>query len=306
DLTIISRPQRYNSDAAYSDGGMGPLYLRCDAGNPGVLYDSVEFSEYYVCGIVWLSASDVVFDNISFRCGGNSYMKSAMEWKGLRNTVIQNCEFAYGGCTVTYYHERDDGAIVVEVQGDGIYAIVENTTIENCYFHDMASSTSTYEADINDTESVDSYFHFLNNVVVNTNGIRLDSTSESLQYLSSVKVCGNYVWNTGHMDQGKLIYSEGSLFLAPNYYGECIIEDNVFYGTENGYESNALLNVWFYEDQGNTVPQIRSNTYVQYADRKFGYFTMYDEWDWYMNDPNLRIKAAELLGDTTSEFYIIQ
>ena len=306
DLTIISRPQRYHADAAYIDGGMGPLYLRCDAGNPGVLYDSVEFSEYYVCGIVWLSASDVVFDNISFRCGGNSYMKSAMGWKGLRNTVIRNCEFAYGGCTVTYYHERDDGAIVVEVQGDGIYSIVENTTIENCYFHDMASSTSTYEADINDTESVDSYFHFLNNVVVNTNGIRLDSTSESLQYLSSVKVCGNYVWNTGHMDQGKLIYSEGSLFLAPNYYGECIIEDNVFYGTENGYESNALLNVWFYEDQGNTVPQIRSNTYVQYADRKFGYFTMYDEWDWYMNDPNLRIKAAELLGDTTSEFYIIQ
>ncbi len=306
DLTMICRPPRYNADAAYSECGTGPLYLRCDAGNPGVLYDSVEFSEYVVCGIIWLSASDVVFDNISFRCGGNSYMKSAIGWKGIQNTVIQNCEFAYGGCTVTYYHERDDGAIVVEVQGDGIYSIVRNTTIENCYFHDMASSAVTYEADINDTESVDCYFHFLNNVAVNTNGIRLDSTSESLQYLSSVKVCGNYVWNTGHMDQGKLIYSEGSLFLAPNHYGECIIEDNVFYGTENGYESNALLNVWYYTEDGDTVPQIRNNTYVQYADRKFGYFSMYEERDWYMNDPNLLTKAAELLGDTTSEFYVIK
>lgn len=309
DLTIISRPDRYNADAAYSECGTGPLYLRCDKGNPGVLYDSVEFTEYVVCGIIWLSASDVVFDNINFRCGGNSYMKSAFNWKGILNTVIQNCEFAYGGCTVTYYHERDDGAIVVEVQGDGIYNIIENTTIENCYFHDMTASAVTYENSLDDTDTVDSYFHFLNNVLVNTHGIRLDCTSVSLQYLSSVKVCGNYVWNTGHMDQGKLVYTEGSLLMWPGQYGECIVEDNVFYGTEKGHPMNALLSVFVYdyEGWGHTRPSYGNNIYAQYTGRNFGDFGAENDGKrWSIDDPNLRIKAAELLGDTTSEFYVIK
>lgn len=309
DLTMICRPDRYNADAAYSECGTGSLYLRCDKGNPGVLYDSVEFTEYVVCGIIWLSASDVVFDNINFRCGGNSYMKSAIEWKGIQNTVIQNCEFAYGGCTVTYYHERDDGAIVVEVQGDGIYNIIENTTIENCYFHDMTASAVTYENSLDDTDTVDSYFHFLNNVLVNTHGIRLDCTSVSLQYLSSVKVCGNYVWNTGHMDQGKLVYTEGSLNMWPGQYGECIVEDNVFYGTEKGHLMNALLSVFVYdyEGWGHTRPRYGNNIYAQYTGRNFGDFGAENDGKrWSIDDPNLRIKAAELLGDTTSEFYVIK
>jgi len=103
---------------------------------------------------------------------------------------------------------------------------------------------------------VDGYYHYLNNVSVNTMGIRLDSTAVAMQYLDCVKVCGNQVWNTGHMDQGKLIYSEGSLVLWSNHYGECIIEDNVFYGTENGYESNALFNIWFYENHHNPIPRL--------------------------------------------------
>jgi len=308
DLTIISRPERYNADSNYMECGTGPLYLRCDKGNPGEVYESIEFSEYVraAAAILCPAANGIVVDNISFRCNGTAYMKVGISWKELQNMLIQNCEFAYSGCAVTYYHEREDGAIVVEVQGDGIYNIVRNTTIQNNYFHDGATPSGTYEGDnFDDTDTVDGYFHYLNNVSVNTNGIRLDSTAVALQYLDSVKVCGNQVWNTGHMDQGKLIYSEGSVFLSPNHYGECIIEDNVFYGTENGYESNALFNIWFYEDQGNTIPQVGNNTYVQHADRKFGYFSMWESRDWYMNDPELLSKAAELLGDTTSQYYII-
>jgi len=67
-----------------------------------------------------------------------------------------------------------------------------------------------------------------------------------------------------------------------------------------------LFNIWFYEDQDNTIPQIGNNTYVQYADRKFGYFSMWESRNWYMNDPELLSKAAELLGDTSSEFYVIE
>ena len=306
DLTIISRPERFEG-WDYIDCGVGPLYLRCDSGNPGELYDSIEFTEYAMSPNIYLCASDCVFDNISFRCNGKSYIQPD-KWKEVQNTVIQNCEFAYGGCTGTFYREREDGALVVEVQGDGIYNIVRNTTIQNNYFHDGATSSVTYEGDnFDDKDAVDGYFHYLDNVSLDTNGIRLDSTADALKFLDSVKVCGNQVWNTGSMDQGKLIYSEGSLVLMPNNYDECVIEDNVFYGTENGHAMNALLYIFLYdfEGAGYTRPQFGNNTYVQYEDRNFGDFLMQGSEAWAMDDPELLTKVADLLGDSTSKFYII-
>ncbi len=307
DLTIISRPERFEG-WDYIDCGVGPLYLRCDSGNPGELYNSIEFTEYAMSSNIYLCASNCVFDNISFRCNGKSCIQPD-NWKEIQNTVIQNCEFAYGGCTVTFYREREDGALVVEVQGDGIYNIVRNTTVQNNYFHDGPTSSVTYEGDnFDDKDTVDGYFHCLNNVIINTNGIRLDSTADALKYLDSVQICGNQVWNTGRMDQGKLIYSEGSLVLMPNNYGECIVSDNVFYGTENGHPMNALLDILLYdfEEAGYTRPQFQNNTYIQYAGRNFGDFIMQGSETWAMDDPELLTKAAELLGDTTSEFYVVE
>ena len=317
DLTIISRPTRSSPEENYMICGIGPLYMRCDRGNPGELYDSVEFSEYQLKSLVWLFSSDIVFDNISFRCNGNSYIKNCIgngpikngiNWKEIQNTVIQNCEFAYGGGSVTFYETRESEATIVVQQGDGIYNIVRNALLQNNYFHDSILPAVTYEGEgFDDKDTIDGYYHFLNNVCVNTMGIRLDSTADALKYLDSVKVCGNQVWNTGHMDNGKYAYSEGSLVLMPNNYGECVIEDNVFYGTENGHAMNALLDIFLhdFEDAGYTRPQLQNNTYVQYTGRNFGDFLMQGSEAWAMDDPKLLIKAAELLGDTTSKFYII-
>lgn len=58
----------------------------------------------------------------------------------------------------------------------------------------------TYEGDnFDDTDAVDGYSHFQNNVCVNTMGFRLDSSAVALQYLDSVIIRGNQIWNTGHM-----------------------------------------------------------------------------------------------------------
>jgi len=307
DLSFISRPLRSAPDSNYGEGGTGPLYLRCDSGNPGALYESIEFTEYDLLGNVWLDACGTVFDNIKFCCNGSAFIKAGRYWKDIVNTKIQNCEFAYGGGCVTWYETRDSGEQFVGVQGDGVYNIVRNTTLQNNYIHDSISSALTYEGDnFADMDTVDGYFHVLNNAIVNTIGLRFDSTAPALQYLDAVILRGNHIWNTGNMDNETFAYSEGSVVLWPNHYGECIIEENVLYGTENGYESNALLNVWFYPEDGNTVPTIRNNTYVQYADRLFGYFSMCEERNVYIDDPELLIKVAEMIGDTTSKFYVIR
>ena len=109
------------------------------------------------------------------------------------------------------------------------------------------------------------------------------------------------------MDNGKFVYSEGSLIMMPHNYGECIISDNVFYGTENGHAMNALLDIFLYdfEGAGYSRPQFLDNTYIQYSGRNFGDFIYQGGQNWSIDDPELHSKAADLLNDTTSQFYII-
>ena len=293
------------------DCGAGPLYLRCDAGNPGELYESIEFSEYHR-GVYLNSADDTTFDNINFRYNGMAFMK-AFDWKEVESTLIQNCEFAYCGGSVTAYSITEKGEHVVCVQGDGIYGIVKDTVIKDCYFHDLTSTVVTYEASLEDTEPESGTYSFMNNVCVNTIGVRLDSTAVSLHYLDKVTVSGNYIWNTGQADVGKFYYSEGSIIIMTNRYGECIVEDNVLYGTVEGHPMNALLCLYFYdyptdwagEDLSDcTKPTFRNNTYVQYEGRNWGDF-LHNGDAWGIEDPELLNKVEQYFGDTTSKYYVI-
>jgi len=320
DLTLISRPwcayYEEFSGYVYEQDSVGPLYLRCDAGNPGEIYDSIEFTEWQEIAPVNILANGTVFDNISFQCGGVAYMKNGTNvMTDAANTQIQNCEFAYGGGCVMFYQDFPSGIKLVVAQGDGIYNLVKNTLIQNCYFHDGQTTCGTFEHGIvEEGTKVDGYYHFIDNVCVNTMGIRLDSSIEEMKYLDSVIIKGNYVWNTGSMDNGKYVYSEGALVLLGfNNYGECIIEDNVFYGTEKGGEGNGingLLNLpsYDYKDPVHaqyTKPQLRNNLYAQYSGRDFALYLYHSGETWAMDDPELLTKAANLLGDTTSAFYII-
>lgn len=310
DFSLISRPVRYAPDWNYGECGVGPLYLRCDAGNPGELYESIEFSEFQLG--VNLTVDETTFDNINFRYNGNTFMYSD-DWKGTESTLIQNCEFAYCGGGVQFYFTTEKGEHVVCVQGDGIYVIVKDTVIKDCYFHDLTSTVVTYEANLEDTEPESGTYTFINNVCVNTIGVRLDSTAVSLHYLDKVTVSGNYIWNTGQADVGNFYYSEGSIIVMMNRYGECMIEDNVLYGTVNGNSMNALLCLYFYdyptewagEDLSDcTKPTFRNNTYVQYEGRNWGDFLNNGD-AWGIEDPELLNKVEKYFGDTTSRYYVI-
>lgn len=310
DMTIISRPVPLMPGT--QSEGVGPLYFRCDRGNPGELFSSIEFTEIETLGLVSLTgAADTVFDNISFRCNGNSYIKPTgfgedelSNWTAVRRTLIQNCEFAFGGGSVSSYAVDEQGGAVPYIMGDGIYNIVEDTTIRNNYSHDALSTAATFEC-YDFYPPYSGYYHVQDNVIVNTLGLRLDSVFEPLRHLPSVVIRGNRIWNTGRMDNGCYYYSEGALLLSQNDYGEYIVEDNVFYGTENGYESDGILNFAISTDLTKMVmPSFANNTYVQHRGRYFMYFLSKDG-AWNIDDPDLMYMVRRYLRDTTSEFYVM-
>ena len=119
------------------DKSPGPLYLRCDAGNPGEVFDSIEF-----CGSYWPIAvsSDCVFDNLAIR-----YWSVFAFWGHPdtdKNVVIQNCEVAYGRQNTVGFHQPEPDCGVIN---DAIYGVAQNAVIRRNYIHDNDGSGITFE-----------------------------------------------------------------------------------------------------------------------------------------------------------------
>ena len=103
DLAHFNNCDRYKNSEGYPDvanpGNVGELYLRCDKGNPGELFESIEFA---VRGNVICVGSnrDVHIDNLAIMYGG-SHGVGAGTCKGLH---VTNCVFGWiGGAIHRYY-----------------------------------------------------------------------------------------------------------------------------------------------------------------------------------------------------------
>lgn len=119
----------YETEELEQNGSpVGNLYLRCDAGDPAVIYDCIDCSA--ICSSVF-SAPFNVFDNLSFRFG------STVICYPYTDVTIQNCEGCYfGGIVGWYADEGYEGAGFPVLCGDTFSMGGVNNTLVNCYAHD--------------------------------------------------------------------------------------------------------------------------------------------------------------------------
>lgn len=155
----------------------GPLYLRCDNGNPGELYESIEFSASY-------SAADglssyTAIDNICFAyafpiMGGSSIGETHTEAlaDGATGTsadylVFQNCEQKWMGGNVAIYSDQNDLDFgYVWMDGGGFGTSGSHSIIQNNYIHHNFQDGTGVEV----FPAVDKKFenvHILDNVMTN-------------------------------------------------------------------------------------------------------------------------------------------
>lgn len=96
--------------------GTGKLYLRCDAGNPGEVYDSIEFftgNNAYNQGLA-SSQDNITVDNLAFY-----YSSVGVNFQQASHITVQNCDVRHGGGAVQAYQIDNDEASVIRC-GDGI------------------------------------------------------------------------------------------------------------------------------------------------------------------------------------------
>ncbi|MBP3651523.1 MAG: peptidoglycan-binding protein, partial [Clostridia bacterium] len=217
----------------------GALHLRCDAGNPGAVFESIEFASM----IVHPSDSSRISSPLSLE-PGNTLDNICVKYYPMggsgnpNNGAVQNCEFAWGGGGVQFVH---DGYITGRM-GDALFgAWLKNCTVRNNYFHDLFSHAMIIEGSIEHGDGGPCRdIIFADNLVVNSAGLNYQQERGGFE---SLNITGNiffnnenhwgaeYSWNGGwaSTEYWKFIRFQRGSDSLETYYESCSVSDNSFY-----------------------------------------------------------------------------
>ena len=258
---------------AFDFSAYGALYLRCDQGNPGVVYDSIEF---FTGNNAWNEGAvavkdQVTLDNLCFR-----YFSAGAAAHGSRYATVRNCVFEWGGGILMEF-TRSDTTLGVVRTGDGIMLGGKNNVASNNYVAHIFDAGLNMEAFCANTEEpLEEHRRenctFTGNLVeaCGSGVIVADWTAWSagmdVPAFRNITISDNYFL---HMNPGGWIHGEdveaGGTYLAPlclylNPGCENIrVTDNVLYET---WPVGQLVSIGLFEGVASPIT-LSGNTYVQ-------------------------------------------
>lgn len=254
----------------------GKLYLRCDEGNPGEIYESIEFCcDPYNGSVVTLNfGQDSVLDNLAVLYGGH-----AIEANG--GKAVQSCEVGYmGAMTHTFY---DTETIY---SGDGINhtlnMLVENNYVHHVFNGGIAAGEMSFAADEAhaNTEETQGNNTIRGNLIEYTAGITLINWEEEVNELhifKDITIEDNYVMFSSPAGNpsgekakdiiGALVFT-GRDIPTPCANENLVIKNNVFYCSQDALIISGMPEEYY--------PVYSGNTYAQYSNAPFAHWRFRD------------------------------
>lgn len=250
----------------YPEEVVGTLYLRCDAGNPGEVFDSIEFA---VRQHIILPADDTVFNNLCLRYTGTHGI-----FGGDMGYDVSFCEIGWIGGSPQYYR-YDTGEPVllgngVECDGSYDHYSVTDCYIYQCYDAGVSNQDPSESSEILGYEPTDFRDVIQQNITYARNVFAYndmpieifftleDDAGYGRHYMENVLIEDNYFLYTGY---GWYMGKKGAAGSA--YQG---------YGSPNASENFRIINNVFYLSTGPLLqtgapekwqPELDGNTYVQ-------------------------------------------
>lgn len=253
---------------------MGDLYLRCDNGNPGEIFDSIES----IAGVVAFrvgAAANVTIDNICMRYlefGVVGYEQSV----GLH---VTNCEIGWIGGNIQHYFGTDPnypqgrrGSVTRFGNGIEIYGGCDDYIVDNNYIYQSYDAGATHQ--INTTTKVTmENIRYTNNLIENcVYGIeyfldQIDGEAES--YMKNVVMSGNIIRLSGYgWGQQRHNTDTPALIKGWSYVNtaeEFSIYDNIF-------DRSAYRMLHLVAKKDEYCPTMYNNTYIQNKGRMIGQY----------------------------------
>lgn len=244
----------------------GPLYLRCDRGNPGELYEEIEFLSPYAPfdGV----RDDVVIDNLALRYTGQDLISVAPECSGV---TVQNCDLGWGGgCTASYSLDEITGYVAGAQRNGGVGgASSSHNTFRNNYVYESyqeglgletAIEFSGEAFDVTDVLFEGNVFYHCASPLLYFNW---DEEANPAHQFRNIAFRGNYVLYTGMSSWTDTENTNGSFLIdgGPNMQdGTVKVTDNVFFATDG-----CLVFIKTYVPE--YLPDFEGNHYVQLGSR---------------------------------------
>ena len=279
----------------------GKLYLRCDAGNPGEVYRSIEFvGEEKSLFEGWAVSvnTNCTIDNMEIRYGGTGIY--CEEYCNVRNCVVKWC----GGVDVGSYVsvEGDQAYFRTDRCGNGIDCGGNHNTVENCYVSECYDTGICCEGFSGAAEPGDEIYElrvFLHDNTIRNNVIEFckdgvaiidfpaSECGQGKEHFKNITVEGNYILDSGlGKHNHTMVYGN---YMNPVYHGRddaeglwihaypgsenILIKDNVIL---NSHEGGQLINVVTFDDaydvitfENNTLGQSYPGVIIQESHRGF-------------------------------------
>ncbi len=123
------------------DAARGPLYFRCDNGNPGKIFDSIEFN--VKDHIIKNGGNDVTIDNLCLKYTGAHGISSG----NVKNLTVTNCEIGWIGGSIQSYNANGntDGSATRYGNGVEVYGSCDGYKVHNCYIYECYDAGVTHQ-----------------------------------------------------------------------------------------------------------------------------------------------------------------
>ena len=288
--------------AVHDAKSAGKLYLRCDEGNPGEIFDSIEF---FMTGHAVVPVGKyVTIDNICIKYCGTHSVGTANN-TGL---TVRNTEIGWGGGCVQFY--TDTGYPVRFGNGIEIYVACKDFTVENCYIYQIYDAGVTHQFK---GGSEDSPTCKHENVVYRNNLIEyciysieyfLEQNGHDDQIMKNVLMEGNilryagYGWGSSY-SRAAHIKGWDHRNISENF----VIRNNIF-------DRSRSMVIHCGVQEAKDLPVMSGNTYIHFVDDKHNLGRFGERGTTYAIWPNERLEYTDeniesIVKDEGAEIYYV-
>ncbi len=295
------------------EDSLGELYLRCDGGNPGEIFDSIEALTRRPLIRVG-SCADVRIDNLCLKYIGLHAI--AAYGACVRGLHVSNCEIGWIGGTIQHYGGTDPnypeggrGTVTRFGNGIEIYGGCEDYTVENCYIYQCYDAGITHQVTVSGKPLTMKNVLYRDNLVeacVYSIEYFLDTPEDDTEScMDGIEMCGNilrhsgYGWGQQRHNTHTPAHIKGWSY--PNKAKNYTVHDNIF-------DRAAYRMLHLVAKDAASCPVMQGNTYIQHEGGRIGQYggNREVEPENYLFDEHAGETIVKVFGDTDAAVYIIR
>ena len=258
------------------ENSLGELYLRCDRGNPALVYHSIEAltkRSMFKIG----SNKNVRIDNLCIKYVGLHAICGGGHVVGLH---VTNCEIGWIGGTIQHYSGNDPnypegnrGSVTRFGNAVEIYGGCEDYLVQGCYIYQIYDAGVTHQITTKGNKYILRDIRYIDNLIdrcVYAIEYFLDMTEGDTESLMSrILIKGNILRRSGYgWGQQRHNVSTPALIKGWSFVNNA--ED--FCVTENIFDRSAYRLLHLVAQKQKSCPEMDANTYVQYSGGMLGQY----------------------------------